>query len=149
MSPQEFQDVKGRTFRAAVSLTTAARLREIGFDVNKMGEPDFWVRLAEDPELLGKVLWLMVEPSATVQGVTPEDFGNSLEGDAIYAASQAMREALLSFCQPGVRPALRNLLEKGKAAQQIAIEQLANEVEKLTPEQILTLSNSGTNSPGS
>lgn len=146
---QHFQDSAGRTYRAAVTIRTAARLRELGIDLNRMGEPEFWETVTADPDRLGRALWLLVEKSAVDQGVTADQFVEALEGDAVYAACQAMREAFLSFCQPSVRTALRTLLEKGQAAEQIAVQQMTEQIDRLTPETILTSLRSGSNSPES
>jgi hypothetical protein len=146
---QSFKDIQGRTYDAVVTMRTAIRLKGMGIDLNHLGQDDFWEKVAEDLEKFGQLLWMLVEKSAVAQGVDSESLIDSLDGDALYAAGQAIREAFLSFCQPSARAALRALLDKTKEAEAIALEMVTAELNKITPEALSASLTTVLNSPAS
>ena len=65
-----------------------------------------------DAYVLVDVLWVMVRKEAEAAGIADEEFGRSLAGDAIEAATAAMLEEIIDFFPQPRRPVLRKALEK-------------------------------------
>lgn len=145
----KFTDTKGREYDCFVSVATAIEFKKLG--VNLMGHFDgkLWKQLAEDPELFVNVLVASVRGSMESQGVTEEDFARSLGGDSLEQASIALRDAIADFSPPLQRAAMKKLIEKADAVQELAGQRIMNAIETLTPEQILTLSSSAGDKPES
>jgi hypothetical protein len=77
-------------------------------------------RLADDPILLCDVLFAVCRPQAEAAGVTDEDFGRAMAGDAIEAATTALLEDLADFFPGTKRRVLHKVLGKLTAFQQQA-----------------------------
>ena len=68
-------------------------------------------RLASDPILLCDVLYAVSKPQADERGVSDEEFGRSMAGDAIESATVALLEDIVGFCpSPRDRAALGRVL---------------------------------------
>ena len=109
-----FTDAKDREWAVEVTVGTIKRVRSL-IDVDLLDLSDgsnMITRLAIDPILLCNVLFVVCKPQADEAGVTDEQFGEALFGDALEAATNAMLEALVSFFPPRQRPALMRALEK-------------------------------------
>jgi peptide subunit release factor RF-3 len=75
-------------------------------------EPGVLERLASDPVLLVDVIYVLCRDQANALGVTDEDFGAAMAGDAIEHAVKAMLGAIVDFFpNPRERAALKRLLE--------------------------------------
>jgi hypothetical protein len=74
--------------------------------------------LLADPCRFVDVLWCLIEPDGAFSGVTDEEFGRSLGGDMLDAASDAFVGALIDFFpSPQTRASLRKIIETVKALQ--------------------------------
>ena len=89
-------------------------------------------RMAIDPVLLVDVLYCVCKPQADEAGITDEEFGSAMGGDAIDHATSAFLEALVDFF-PKPR---REILERGIQIRQ-AVE---GRVMKVAKEKIAELS---------
>jgi len=69
-------------------------------------------RLADDPVLLCDVIYAVCKPQADQQGVTDEQFGQAMAGDAIDAASMALLEELVDFFPQRRRAVLAKAIAK-------------------------------------
>lgn len=69
-------------------------------------------RLRADPILLVDTIWLICEQQAKEQGVSSEDFGRSLAGDAISDATAALLAAILEYSPKHVREPLQQMMAK-------------------------------------
>ena len=68
-------------------------------------------RLASDPILLCDVLYAVCKPQADERGVSDEEFGRAMAGDAIESATVALLEDIVGFCpSPRDRAALGRVL---------------------------------------
>ena len=91
-----FTDTKGRAWNLAVTYASVRRVRElVGVDLLKLDEKLF-EQLA-DPIKLVDVLFALCRPQAEALKVTDEDFGESLCGDPIETASDALMGAVGDF----------------------------------------------------
>lgn len=73
---------------------------------------DTQAQLHRDVVLLVNVLYLLCEPEAKQRGVTDEQFGAALVGDAIYHATTAMDEAIAFFFPEQTRKILTAVTAK-------------------------------------
>jgi hypothetical protein len=109
---QTFRDNAGRTWAVSVDVAAIKRVRALaGFDLLSIMDGKAVDRLIADPVLLCDVLCAVCRPEAERLGVTDEDFGRAMAGDAIDHATQALLEELVSFCpNPRDRKRLRKFV---------------------------------------
>jgi len=87
---------------------------------------------------LFRALWVLFEPKCKTLGVTQEDFGAGFGGDTFEAAGLAFTQALIDFFPNHLRKALlRKVMEKGKAAMQIAGSRMGKEIDKIDLEKVV------------
>ncbi len=96
---KQFTDNQGREWTLAVTHGAIVRVRGlIGVDLYKFaeGEPPLMVRLHE-PAVFCDVLYGLCQPECRGRGVSSEQFGESLGGEAIHAARSAFFEEYQDF----------------------------------------------------
>jgi hypothetical protein len=72
----------------------------------------------DDVCLFVDVLWEMVAEQASAKGITPEQFGQSLTGDALGAAALAFEEAIVEFLPESQGRAIaRTVIDGGRTLQ--------------------------------
>jgi hypothetical protein len=124
-----FVDSQGRTWQLALTIDAVKRVRGL-LGVNllelEQGDPPLLTRLGTDVILLCDVIFALVKPEADRVGVTDEQFGAALGGDAILAAQKAFYEELIDFFRRLGRGDLARASEK----QQQVINQAVAAVEK-------------------
>ena len=115
-----FKDNAGRTWSVTLNVHQMKRVRaHLGIDlVNVIAlDPDGKVkvdlvdRIAGDPCLLVDILWVCVEDEAKAAGVTDEEFGRALAGDAIDEATKALLDELVDFFPGAKRLFLKKAVE--------------------------------------
>src|SRR5512147_3191300 len=88
-----FADNAARTWAITVNVAAVKRVREL-LQVNLLEIADqkakLLERLVDDPCLLCDILFCLVKPEADAKGVSDEDFGRSLGGDCLDAATDAL-----------------------------------------------------------
>src|SRR5437868_5352330 len=98
----EFQDNLQRPWRITLNGWQLRKLKErIDFDAR---DHESILRAAGDPVLLCNVLFLLCEDQAKAAGISDEDFGTSLGGDAIDAAAEAYLAESVDFFPQRQRP---------------------------------------------
>ena len=106
-----FKDCEGRTWSVTLNVLQMKRIRAnlgvdlvnvIALDSGGKVKVDLVDRIANDPCLLVDILWVCVEEEAKAAGVTDEQFGRSLAGDAIEDATRAFLDELVDFF-PGAK----------------------------------------------
>lgn len=108
----KFADSKGREWILAVNVGAIKRVRAAAdIDLADLTQATM-DRLADDPCLLVDVLWVLVEKDAVQRKVEQEDFGESLVGDPIEAAVNALLEAITLFFPERRRFLLQRTLAK-------------------------------------
>jgi len=118
-----FKDNAGRTWTVTVDVSAVKRVRSL-LDVNLREVLDGRLieRLAGDPVLLCDVLYALVKPEADAKGITDEDFGRAMAGDAVEHATTALLEELVDFFPQGKRRLLQKALGKLKSWEAKALE---------------------------
>jgi hypothetical protein len=120
---QTFTDAAGRTWSLAVNVDAIKRVKALaGVNLLDVVEGKLIERLVTDPVLLCDVLYALAKPEADAKGVTDEEFGRSMAGDAIDLATQALLEELVSFFPKGRRDLLRKALAKLRTFEAMAIQ---------------------------
>ncbi len=118
-----FKDNAGRTWTVTVDVSAVKRVRSL-LDVNLLEVLDGRLieRLAGDPVLLCDALFALVKPEADAKGITDEDFGRAMAGDAVEHATTALLEELVDFFPQGKRRLLQKALGKLKAWEAKALD---------------------------
>jgi peptide subunit release factor RF-3 len=99
-----FKDTAGRTWTIALNVWAIKRTRDMAAvdlldltGATKDGPASLLQRLIADPILLVSVLWAVCSEDAVKAGLTEEDFGRAMAGDAIDNATKALLEELTDF----------------------------------------------------
>lgn len=126
-----FKDNTNRTWTIVVNVATVKRVRSllevnlldvVKLDKNDKPNVDLLEQLAADPVLLCDVIYCICKPEADTQGISDEDFGTAMGGDAIEHATTALLEELVDFFPKAKRLVLRKLMTAG--------EKVKNQMEK-------------------
>lgn len=150
---KSFTDNVGRAWTLVVNVATIKRVRALcGVDLNTIvevedGKPSAKLleRLSGDPVLLVDVLYAVCKPECDQRGVSDEDFGAAMAGDAVEQATDALLDEVIDFFPAAKRAAFRRILSAsrrfGEAARKRMEamladgkfeERLVSELERLT-----------------
>lgn len=114
-----FQDKIGRSWTISINVSVMKRVRALcGIDLFNIVEiddkqnpkADLLERLSSDPILLVDVIFAVCKEEADERNVTDEDFGRSMSGDSIDAATDALLDEIVDFFPTAKRQVLQNLL---------------------------------------
>jgi len=145
-----FRDAAGREWSLTISIATVKRIKALaGVNiVEEISNARLLERLCVDPVLLCDILYAICKPDADRLGVTDEQFGQALAGDAIEAATNAMLQELVDFFPTRRRAVLKKALA---AAAEMDEAQLAAVEKKIDAMALVDapLGDSATNSPES
>lgn len=132
-----FKDNAGRTWTVAVNVAAVKRCRAlVGVDLYGLVDDGFagLGKLLNDPVTLVDVLYVLCKDEADKQGITDEDFGRAMAGDALGAAADAFVEEFTDFFpDPRVRAGLKGVVEKGRAVAALVLEESARRIERVDP----------------
>jgi len=93
-----FNDNAGRTWTIAINVDAIKRVRSLlDVDLLEIVEGKLIEKLIRDPVLLCDVVYAVCKPEADAKGVTDEEFGRAMAGDAIEHATKALLEDLVGF----------------------------------------------------
>lgn len=115
---QQFTDCEGRSWTVEINVAALKRVRDLaGVDLLGILDGTLIERLIRDPVLLCDALYAACKPEADERGITDEQFGRAMAGDAIEAATSALLEETVSFCpSPRDRAALGRVLAATRTA---------------------------------
>ncbi len=118
-----FTDNTGRKWTIEVNVQAIKRVRGL-IDVDLMDAVggDLIERLLGDPVLLCDVVYCLCKPEADERGISDEEVGRAMAGDAIEEATEALLEELVDFFPPKKRALLRKAMDKLDRFQDAAIE---------------------------
>ena len=119
---KSFTDNTGRTWTLVVNVATIKRVRALcGVDLNSIvevedGKPSAKLleRLSGDPVLLVDVLYAVCRPECEQKGVSDEDFGAAMAGDAVEQATDALLDEVIDFFPAAKREAFRRILSASR-----------------------------------
>ena len=118
-----FTDNTGRTWTLSVTVGTIKRVRALcGVDLaniitmesGKTPNVGLLERLASDPVLLVDVLFAVCKPEADAKGITDEEFGRAMAGDAIELAATALLDEIIDFFPEAKRKVFRKILDASR-----------------------------------
>lgn len=118
-----FTDNTGRTWTLSVTVGTIKRVRALcGVDLasiitmesGKTPNVGLLERLAADPVLLVDVLFAVCKPEADAKGITDEEFGRAMAGDAIELAATALLDEIIDFFPEAKRKVFRKILDASR-----------------------------------
>jgi len=119
---KSFTDNMGRTWTLVVNVATIKRVRALcGVDLNSIvevedGKPSAKLleRLSNDPVLLVDVLYAVCRPECEQKGVSDEDFGAAMAGDAVEQATDALLDEIVDFFPAAKRKAFQRILSASR-----------------------------------
>ncbi|MFO0839600.1 MAG: hypothetical protein U1D55_13875 [Phycisphaerae bacterium] len=137
-----FNDNAGRTWTLAVNVDAIKRVEGLIKGVNLAnlthGDPPLLTRLETDIVLLCDVIFALVKPQADQLGVSDEEFGKAMGGDAIIAAHDAFWEELNGFFRQLRRTDTARAIEKQAALVKATVAAIEQRVETLDLEDVIT-----------
>ena len=93
-----FKDNAGRTWTISLTVAAVKRVRDLAkLDLLDLANGRVFERLVADPVTLCDALYAACKPQADAEGITDEQFGEAMAGDAIEHASKALVEELIQF----------------------------------------------------
>lgn len=95
----KFRDAEGREWELRITVGLLPKLREVGLNAARATEAFETVLKEGDPEKIGQWLWALCEEQAAKIGLAPESFAAGMDGPALFAAADAIAEALTDFSQ--------------------------------------------------
>lgn len=118
-----FKDNAGRIWTLSIDVAAIKRVRSL-IDVDLMSVVDgkLLERLISDPVLLCDVVYCTCKPEADAKGISDEDFGRAMGGDAVDNATTALLEELVDFFPQARRRLLGKALTKLRALEARALE---------------------------
>lgn len=132
---RKFTDTSGRTWNIHITVPLVSQVhRETGVLLTGLfaNNLELLGQISTDLEKLVQVLWVVCERQAELRGVGPEQFAESLGGDAIGDAQEALVRATADFfTSPEQRAAANAMLDK--------INETASKYTKATESKIQTL----------
>ena len=113
-----FTDSTGRAWSLAINVDAVKRVKAlVNVDLLQAVEGKLIEQLVADPILLCDVVFSLCKPQADQLGVSDEDFGRAMAGDAIEQATSAMLEELVDFFPSRRRALLTKAVGKFKTLQ--------------------------------
>ena len=117
---KQFTDNKERSWTLSLNIATAKKVKDaVSFDLLSEDVGEMVGRLAVDPVLLCDVIFILVSDQAARNNITDEDFGESMAGEAIGKATEALLDEIVDFFPPRKRKVLRMALDKMEEAEDL------------------------------
>jgi len=144
----QFKDSKGTSWDLQITVEAIKRVKSaLGIDLGNIhqGSPPQSARLDTDIVLLIDVIYVLLRPQTEAKGVSDVEFGESLGGDAAFAAREAFWRSLIDFFQKFHRTDAVEAIAKQMALMQEVIQLATQEIEKIPIDEIagMILRNSG------
>ena len=112
-----FKDNADRTWTLAINIDAVKRVRSmLQIDLLTIVDGKLAEKLLLDHVVLVDVVYVICKPNADKLGVSDEEFGRAMAGDAIADASAALIEELADFFPIRQRTPLKAALAKAKEA---------------------------------
>ena len=128
----QFKDARGETWTVTVNGGTIKRaldLLKVDLGNPLAGNPPLLTRFDTDIVFKVDLLFVACLPQAEKRGVQDVEFAERLEGEALYAASEAFLEALADFFQHLRRTHVVRAIQKQRQLVERAVETAAGLVD--------------------
>ena len=124
---RSFTDNADRQWTVNINVDTIRRVRsETNVDLLEILDGKLAEDLSTDPVLMCDILFAVCKPEADQRGLSAEDFGCGLAGDAIEFATDALLEEITDFFPRSRRQLLSAVLARRKRLEHLA----ANKIEQ-------------------
>ncbi len=135
---KQFTDNKERSWTLSLNIATAKKVKDaVSFDLLSEDVGEMVGRLAVDPVLLCDVIFILVSDQAARNNITDEDFGESMAGEAIGKATEALLDEIVDFFPPRKRKVLRMALDKMEEAEDLLMTRAEDLISSKTAEEIV------------
>ena len=135
---KQFTDNKERSWTLSLNIATAKKVKDaVSFDLLSEDVGEMVGRLAVDPVLLCDVIFILVSDQAARNNITDEDFGESMAGEAIGKATEALLDEIVDFFPPRKRKVLRMALVKMEEAEDLLMTRAEDLISSKTAEEIV------------
>ena len=135
---KQFTDNKERSWTLSLNIATAKKVKDaVSFDLLSEDVGEMVGRLAVDPVLLCDVIFILVSDQAARNNITDEDFGESMAGEAIGKATEALLDEIVDFFPPRKRKVLRMALDKMEEAEELLMTRAEDLISSKTAEEIV------------
>lgn len=145
---REFRDNEGRPWQVALTVASAARVKDLvrvvppAEEGTQPGEKPFDIIdaacVAETFSLLrtnyaaiGETLYAILLPKIEERGLTRDQFLDALSGESLDAGARAIEEEIVSFFPPRLRGVVSGLLSKLKALTEAVTTKAEADLEQL------------------
>jgi hypothetical protein len=133
-----FKDNSERTWEVTIHVAAVKRIRALlGIDLYRLVDDGFQslAALVSDPVRLADVLYCLCKEQADQLGVSDEDFGRGLAGDAITEAADAFVEELIDFFPDArARAGLRKAIDAGRKVRDRVLSHAENLLASIDPQ---------------
>ena len=135
-----FKDINGKNWPVHITVGSLKRVKNMT-DVDLIAaDQKLFETLAEDPITLVNVLYAAVKPEADSAGVTDDQFGEALAGDALFDATEALMESLCDFFpQPAKRALMKKAMGKFRKLEAMTISTIDKKLDDPQLEEKLLL----------
>ena len=143
---RSFKDLEGRQWQVAVTVGSIKRVKGLlGVDLTDLtsGDPPLLTRLGMDVMLLCDVIYVLCQPQANERGISDEQFGIALGGDAILTASEAFWGELIDFFQQVRRTDQATAIRKQQELIQAAVKAADKQIGQMETGEIVEQTFSG------
>lgn len=140
-----FKDDEGREWHLRLNHTLVAEIRDaLGVNLHHVDEQAKALqRMADEPELLVNVLYLVCEKQCQRLKIGEEDFGRGFGGDTYENAALAFREAVVLFTPPPRRDVAKFAMTMTQGAMEAATETVKQILQKTMDDAKASLATSG------
>ena len=133
-----FKDNSQRDWEVTIHVAAVKRIRALlGIDLYGLVDDGFQslASLVSDPVRLADVLYCLCKEQADQLGVSDEDFGRGLAGDAITEAADAFVEELIDFFPDArARAGLRKAIDAGRKVRDRVLSHAENLLAAIDPQ---------------
>jgi hypothetical protein len=125
-----FSDRTGRVWTVDVNTWSIERVKGLTkVNLLDLADGQTIARLMTSPILLVNVIWCLIKPEADALGISDEDFGRAMAGDAIDQATTALLEDLADFFpNPRQREGIHLVMSRYRATQDQLVEMVIEEL---------------------
>ena len=119
-----FKDNKGRSWELDLNVYAIKRVKDLlKVDLLDLEDGRIFKLLLSEPITLCDTVYVLIKPEADEKGISDDDFGISMAGDAIEHATTALLEELTDFFpNPARRAVMRKTLKKMKGLEGLVVE---------------------------
>jgi hypothetical protein len=108
-----FTDNSGKVWTMSVTVDAIKRVRAtLAVDLLDAISGELIKKIATDPILLCDIIYVVCKPEADAAGITDEQFGRAMAGDAIDRATTSFLEELVDFFPANRRKVLQEAIAK-------------------------------------